>query len=130
MLSHIAAALLTILSNLAPAGNVIALAERMVSGPSDAALFAGPTEAAAVQIDLLPDPEGAEALAAQLELRLADHAIPVFVELVPGDAELPPSYRVGVGPFPSFEDAERAQANLAELGHEGFVRNIGEVLGC
>ena len=85
MLSHVAAAVLTILSNLAPAGDLIALAERMVADPSDALAHTDAPQMAAVQLELLPDPEGAERLATQLEQRLADHALPVFVELIPGE---------------------------------------------
>ena len=87
---------------------------------------------AAVQLDLLPDYDGAEALAASVRERLASEgrALEVFVEIIPGDAELPPSYRVAVGPFVDFEDAERAKLELEGLGYDGFVRELDETLGC
>lgn len=91
-----------------------------------------PEARAAVQIDLLADPDGAEALAASVRERLAaeGRALEVFVEAVPGDFELPPSYRVGVGPFADFEDAERAKIELEALGFDGFVRELDWVLAC
>lgn len=87
---------------------------------------------AALQVELLPDAEGAYALAERLELRFAEQGkgLSVFVETAGGDAELPPAYRVGIGPFDSFEDAEQARVELAGLGIDGFVRELTDVIGC
>ena len=52
------------------------------------------------------------------------------LEVVSGEVDLPPSYRVSVGPFDSFEDAERARAELEAAGIEGFVRELEPVVGC
>jgi hypothetical protein len=54
----------------------------------------------------------------------------VFVEVVPGEIDLPPSYRVNVGPFDSFEGAERARAELDTVGVDGFVRELQTLVGC
>lgn len=87
---------------------------------------------AVVQVELLPDLEEAEQLAASIERTLGgDGEFDVFVEEVPGDTdELPLSYRVNVGPFDSFEAAERARAELETAGIPGFVRELEPVLGC
>jgi hypothetical protein len=84
---------------------------------------------AAVQVELLPDRESADALAADMQRRLGDE-LQVFVETVGGEAELPPSYRVGVGPFDEFEQAEAAQITLEDLGIDGFIRQLDIVIGC
>ena len=90
----------------------------------DFALAAEPV--ATVQIELLPDHEGAEQLAAAVRERLANAGLahPVLVEIVPGEPELPVSYRVVVGPFVEFETAERARTELDAIGVHGFVRDL------
>jgi hypothetical protein len=93
---------------------------------------------ATVQIDLLPDLEGAEQLASAVRERLdnAGLAHPVRVEIVPGEPELPVSYRVVVGPFVEFETAERARTELDAIGVHGFVRDFAygaqfePLIGC
>jgi len=117
----------TLLSILDPGGvDWIALAERI-----DPVEQTGPT-AASVQLDLLPDPDSAARLADDLRARFADDPLgrDVFVDVVPGDAELPPSYRVGVGPFPSYAAAELARAQLEDAGFASFVRSADPSLGC
>ncbi|PRQ05243.1 SPOR domain-containing protein [Enhygromyxa salina] len=84
---------------------------------------------AAVQLELLPDRDGADALAASVQRQLGDE-LEVFVETVGGEGELPPSYRVAVGPFDEFEQAERAQLTLERLGFDGFVRQLDVMIGC
>jgi hypothetical protein len=130
MLSKISLLLLALLSRLdVGAVDSLAFAERLVTSEVQAIELGEPV--AAVQVELLPDPEGAEALAVELEQRLAERGseLEVFVEAVPGEVELPPSYRVGVGPFEAFEDAERAHQELASLGVDGFVRSVSEFAG-
>lgn len=87
---------------------------------------------ATVQVELLPDLEGAEAIAEALETRLATAGLAhaVRIEIVPGEPELPLSYRVLVGPFVEFEDAERARTELERLGVDGFVRELEPLIGC
>lgn len=87
---------------------------------------------AVVQVELLPDLENAESLAATLERQLGErgHELDVFLESVPGDIDLPASYRVNIGPFDSFEDAERANAVLDAVGIDGFVRELQPLVGC
>jgi hypothetical protein len=87
---------------------------------------------ASIQIDLLPDYEGAERVAASVAERLTAAGLTheVLVEIVPGEPELPVSYRVVVGPFHEFEDAERARTELEELGVNGFVREYEPLIGC
>lgn len=87
---------------------------------------------AVVQVELLPDLENAESLAATLERQLGErgHELDVFLESVPGDIDLPASYRVNIGPFDSFEDAERAHAVLDAVGIDGFVRELQPLVGC
>ena len=92
-----------------------------------------PAPVASVQLELLPDAEGAAQLAASVQHQLdaAGFELVVGVETVSGELELPPSYRVGVGPFSSFEDAERARTHLEDLGLDGFIRAaVDEVAGC
>jgi len=110
--------LLALLSNLDPA---VATGEQLAV---DAV--------ATVQIELLPDHEGAEQLAAAVRERLgtAGLAHTVRIEIVPGEPELPVSYRVVVGPFVEFEDAERARTELERIGVHGFVRESEPVIGC
>ena len=121
--------LLSLLTHLdaGHSADVLELLDRVgvALAPQDEAL-------AAVQVDLRPDYEGAESLAASLreELAAADQSLDVFVEIIPGDVDLPPSYRVGVGPFVDFEAAERAKLALEELGVDGFVRELEPSLGC
>jgi cell division septation protein DedD len=87
---------------------------------------------ATVQIELLPDHDGAEQLAAAVRERLAMAGLPhsVLVEIVPGEPELPVSYRVVVGPFVEFETAERARTELEGIGVHGFVREFEPLIGC
>jgi cell division septation protein DedD len=87
---------------------------------------------AIVQVELLPDLEGAEVIAEALETRLATAGLAhaVRIEIVPGEPELPLSYRVLVGPFVEFEDAERARTELDRLGVDGFVREFEPLIGC
>lgn len=104
--------------------------------PADEAVAAEPGLAAepvaTVQIELLPDHEGAELLAEAVRERLAKAGLehPVLVEIVPGEPELPVSYRVVVGPFVEFETAERARTELEAIGVHGFVREFEPVIGC
>lgn len=132
MLSHISLVILAWLSSFDPtAGDSIEQIERMaVTGALESAgERQHPDQLTAVQLELLPDRESAEALAATMQRRLGDE-LEVFVELVYGEAELPPSFRVAVGPFDDFEQAERAQATLARLGIDGFVRRLDVIIGC
>ena len=87
---------------------------------------------AVVQVELLPDPDAAAALAAKLDARLdaAGLGLEARVEAVPAEPELPVSYRVVVGPFAEFEDAERARTELDALGVRGFVRELELQVGC
>src|SRR5690349_12191872 len=87
---------------------------------------------AVVQVEQLDDPDGAEHLAASIERTLGgDVAFSVFVDEVPSESDdLPSSYRVNVGPFDSFESAERARAELEAAGFDSFVRELEPMLGC
>lgn len=87
---------------------------------------------ATVQVELLPDHESAERLADEIRERLASAGLAhaVLVETVPGEPELPISYRVVVGPFFEFEDAERARTELERVGVHGFVREFEALVGC
>ncbi|PRP97539.1 Sporulation related domain protein [Enhygromyxa salina] len=128
MLSQISLVMLTLLSHFNPgAVDLIELAERV--GITRAVEHEALDLVATVQLDLLPDREGAEALAATIEQRVGGE-FEVFVETIATEAELPPSYRVGVGPFTTFEDAERARTKLDGLGVDGFVRELDDILGC
>jgi cell division septation protein DedD len=116
--------LLTLLSRL---DSAVATAEQLAD---EAALAGEPV--ATVQIELLPDQDGAEQLADAVRERLSGTGLthPVLVEIVPGEPELPVSYRVVVGPFVEFEDAERARTELEAIGVNGFVREFEPVIGC
>ena len=87
---------------------------------------------ASVQIELLPDLEGAELLADAIRERLAIAGLTheVVVEIIPAEPELPVSYRVVVGPFVEFEAAERARTELERIGVRGFVREFEPLIGC
>lgn len=85
---------------------------------------------ASVQLDLLPDQASAQAMADALELALPDDSLEVFVEVVPGEVDLPPAYRVGIGPFSTFEEAEHARERAEQAGFEGFVRTSEVFAGC
>lgn len=87
---------------------------------------------ASVQVELLPDLESADALAEVIRERLAsaDLAHAVRVEIVPAEPDLPISYRVLVGPFVEFEDAERARTELERIGVHGFIREVEPLIGC
>lgn len=128
MLSQISLVLLTWFSSVNPAaGDLIELmthnaATQAIEQPMSKSL-------AAVQLELLPDRDSADALAADVQRRLGDE-LEVFVETVGGDGELPPSYRVAVGPFDDFEQAEHAQLTLEQLGVDGFIRQLDLVIGC
>ena len=123
MIAKLTLVLLALLSTLDPA----AVTESPVGEPLAAA-----DSVANVQIELLPDLDNAEALAAAVRDRLdtAGLAHPVTVETVPGEPELPVSYRVAVGPFVAFEDAERARTELDGIGVHGFVREFEPLIGC
>ncbi|KIG14415.1 hypothetical protein DB30_06758 [Enhygromyxa salina] len=128
MLSQISLVVLSWFSSFDPAaGELIDLIQRVaVTDVFEAPAIQG---LSAVQIELLPDRDSADALAADLQRRLGDE-LSVFVEAVGGEGELPPSFRIGVGPFDEFEQAERAQLTLAQLGFDGFVRQLAVVVGC
>jgi cell division septation protein DedD len=132
MLSSLSALLVVLLSSLEPAASVLgwvfAPAMMMPTAQVEAVDLGDPV--AVVQIELLPDPDSAELLAAKLQQRLGQLQLDVFVEVVPGEIDLPPSYRVNVGPFDSFEDAERARAELDTVGVDGFVRELQTLVGC
>ncbi|GEM_PF-5315317 len=86
----------------------------------------------AVQVELVADPEAAETFAAALRTRLEDRglAVPVFVETVHADFDMPPAFRIGLGPFADFEDAERARSGLSDIGVSSFVRELDPMIGC
>jgi hypothetical protein len=98
--------------------------------------LAAPTPAsepvASIQIELLPDYDSAERLAAEVAERITAAGLTheVLVEIVPGEPELPVSYRVVVGPFHEFEDAERARTEIENIGVNGFVREYEPLVGC
>jgi hypothetical protein len=85
-----------------------------------------------VRVELLPDLDSAESLVATLERHLNKRGLEfdVFVDAVPSDVDLPASYRVNIGPFDGFEDAERAHGVLDAAGIDGFVRELELGLGC
>ena len=87
---------------------------------------------ATVQVELLPDRDSADQLAASIRARLDEAGLghPVLVETVPGEPELPISYRVVIGPFFGWEDAERARTELDALAVHGFVREFDPLVGC
>lgn len=70
----------------------------------------------AVQVGVFSDP----AKARQLEDRLATHAFKVYSEVVHGDSSSART-RVRVGPFPTREAAERAQAQLVLLNESALI---------
>jgi hypothetical protein len=133
MFTSLSALLVALLSRLAPAAEMLLMAQAQLGAVQPIELVAPSLDlgdaVAVVQVELLPDPDGAEQLAANLEQRL-DGRSDVFVEVVPGDFNLPPSYRVNVGPFDSFEDAERALVELESLGVSAFVRELQPMVGC
>lgn len=140
MLAQIVLVFAAFFASLAPSA-LADLAERSAEGWRGAlASVLAPAEAeprAAVQVELLADPDGAERLADDLRRRLAasssGQALPVFVEAVEPRSQagdLPPGFRVGVGPFSSFEEAERARMTLEQEGVRAFVREIDPLVGC
>jgi cell division septation protein DedD len=131
MTTSLSALLIVLLSGLEPAASALGwmFAPGMMSPAQIEAVDLG-EPVAVVQVELLPDLDSAELLAANLEQRLGSHGLEVFVEVVPAEIDLPPSYRVNVGPFDTFEDAERARAELDVVGIDGFVRELEEMLGC
>lgn len=111
-------------STVDPAASGWQLIERMgFVEPVEPVELAG-LPVASVQLDLLPDDTGAARLAEELRSTLAsaEIALDVHIEELAAEPELPPSYRVSVGPFTTFEDAERAREQLEALGLDGFVR--------
>jgi hypothetical protein len=92
----------------------------------------GRAPVATVQIDLLPDQDSAEGVAAEVRSELARTSLEqrVLVETVAGEPGLPVSYRVVVGTFAEFEDAERARTELEAAGLRGFVREFEPLVGC
>lgn len=133
MLSQISLVILAWLASLDPAAadffELMQPAEPTVSVWSDSD---SSEPLAAVQLELLPDHDSATILANDMQQRLDElgGGLRVFVETVGGEPELPPSYRVGVGPFADFEQAERAQLTLERLGIDGFVRQLEPMIGC
>lgn len=135
MVTSLSALLVALLSGLDPVAGVLEWAfapgmqaiDQLEAQPVD---LGDPV--AVVQVELLPDLESAESLAATLQQHLGEreHAFDVFLEAVPSDADLPASYRVNIGPFDSFEDAERAHAELDAIGIDGFVRELQPMVGC
>lgn len=135
MITSLSALLVVLLSGLDPVAGVLEWAfasgmetvERRAEQPID---LGDPV--AVVQVELLPDLESAESLAAILEQHLGErgHDFDVFLEGHPVDVDLPASYRVNIGPFDSFEDAERADAVLEEIGIDGFIRELHPMVGC
>lgn len=135
MVTSLSALLVALLSGLDPVAGVLewAFAPRMETVERlDAEHIDLGDPVAVVQVELLPDLESAESLTATLERHLHErgHELDVFLEPVAGDMDLPASYRVNIGPFDSFEDAERADAMLDEIGVDGFVRELEPGLGC
>lgn len=132
MLSSLSALLVVLLSSLEPAASVLGwmFAPGMMMPAAQVEVVDLGDPVAVVQIELLPDSDSAEVLATILQRRLGELQLDVFVEVVPGEIELPPSYRVNVGPFDSFEDAERARAELDTVGVDGFVRELQPLVGC
>jgi cell division septation protein DedD len=131
MVTSLSALLTVLLSSLEPAASVFGwmFAPGMPSAPQIEVVDLG-DPVAVVQVELLPDSDSAEALAANLQQRLGDRGLDVFVEVVPAEIDLPPSYRVNVGPFDTFEDAERARTELDAAGIDGFVRELQPMVGC
>jgi cell division septation protein DedD len=133
MLSQISLVILAWLASLDPAAadffELMQRTEPTVSVWSDSNSI---EPLAAVQLELLPDHDSATVLANDMQRRLDElgGGLRVFVETVGGEPELPPSYRVGVGPFADFEQAERAQLTLERLGIDGFVRQLEPMIGC
>lgn len=135
MVTSLSALLVALLSTLDPVANVLEWAfapgmesvERLDEHDVDL-----DDAVAVVQVELLPDLDSAESLTATLQRQLDErgHDLDVFTELLPGDPDFPASYRVNVGPFDSFEDAERAHAVLDAIGIDGFIRDLAPVLGC
>lgn len=117
-------ALAALLSHLEPVAEA-ALEQQVAVAPNQ-------DPVATVQIELLPDRQSASRLADEVRERLSAAGLPheVLVESVPGEPELPISYRVVVGPFFEFEDAERARTELESVGVQGFVREFEPLVGC
>lgn len=131
MVTSLSALLIALLSTLEPAAASMLewmFAPGMVSAAQVEVVDLG-DPVAVVQVELLPDSDSAESLAANLEQRLGGR-FDVFVEVVSAEIDLPPSYRVNVGPFDTFEDAERAHAELDGVGIDGFVRELQPLVGC
>ncbi len=128
MSTSLSAVLVTVLSQLVPVAEWLAdTGDRFVSMEEPADLG---EPVAVVQVDVLPDSVAAQQLVAKLEL-LGDGELEVFVEIVPSEDDyLPPSFAVNVGPFDSFETAERVRAQLEAADIEGFVRELEPALGC
>jgi hypothetical protein len=130
MLSNISLVLLAWFSSLTPvAGDLLELIQRSAVTEVFERPSTEPGALTTVQLELLPDRYSAEVLAAAVQRKLGDE-LEVFVEIVNGEAELPPSFRVAVGPFDEIEQAERAQVTLAGLGIDGFVRQLDVIIGC
>lgn len=135
MVTSLSALLVALLSGLDPVANALewAFAPHIESvEPLDVGDVDLGDPVAVVQVELLPDLDSAESLAATLERHLGERGQPfdVFLEAVPAELDLPASYRVNIGPFDSFEDAERADAELDALGIDGFVRELQPMVGC
>jgi hypothetical protein len=135
MVTTLSAVLVALLSGLDPIAGALewAFASRLAPVEQrEAAPVDLGDPVAVVQVELLPDLDSAESLAAMLEAHLGErwHEYDVLLETVPGELDLPASYRVNIGPFDSFEDAERAHAVLDEMGIDGFVRELQPITGC
>lgn len=132
MFSQLAFVLAALLTRLDPGAALAALDRVVAPAPVETIAIDAVEPRASLQIEVLADPDAADAMAEQLRGRLdaAGHELPVFVESVFDDPDLPPAYRVGVGPFVDFEDAERARTALDDLGVAGFVRELDPIVGC
>lgn len=130
----LSAVLVAVFSQLSPAAEWILFAGARLAAVQETAAVEQPADfaepVAVVQVDVLPDSEAAEQLVTKIAL-VGDGELEVFVELVPSDVDnLPPSFGVNVGPFDSFEAAERARAQLEAAGIGGFVHELEPMLGC
>jgi len=130
----LSAVLVAVFSQLSPAAEWILFAGARLAAVQETAAIEQPADlaepVAVVQVDVLPDPEAAEQLVAKIEL-IGDGELEVFIEPVPSDVDnLPPSFGVNVGPFDTFESAERARAQLEAADIDGFVRELEPALGC
>ena len=128
MNTSLSAVLVTVLSQLAPVAEWLAVTGDRLVAVEEPADLGEPV--AVVQVDVLPDSAAAEQLVTQLE-RIGGGELEVFIEVVPSENDyLPPSFAVNVGPFDSFEAAERVRAQLEAADIEGFVRELEPALGC